>query len=110
MNSQQELLGLEDRLLALEFKQLKKLHGQTRTLITQKKSGQKIGLEIRVSNKSGAKKFELRTATGWQVLSADRSNWPQEAREMQAIVDEYDKRRTVNGRLLSVCDDPVALV
>ncbi len=40
----------------------------------------------------------------------NRALWPAEAREIQAKMDEHDKRRTVNGRMVSVCDSLVTPV
>lgn len=100
----EELLELEDRIRDLEFKQLKMSNGWTRTQITATSTAatsKRVPLEMRVSRRGGATKYELRSASGWTPLPADRKLWPVEARKMQDEFDEYDKRRRVGGRLIS---------
>jgi hypothetical protein len=100
-----ELNALEDRVLLLEFTKMKKLAGWQRTHVTATRttSAHKTGtVEMRVSKRGGATKYELRTATGYEALSADRSTWPREAREMQEKIEAYDKQRTVGGRLVGM--------
>jgi len=106
----EQLLNLEDRILDLEFKRLKTLVGWERTRITATRSipatktepAKKVPLEMRTSTSPhGAKKHELRTATGWQTLPASRDLWPAELRQMHEQFEAIDKKRRVGGRLIS---------
>lgn len=103
---------LEDRILDLEFKQLKKKLGWERILVTTKRTPEnKSGFSMRMSTGSnGEKKYELRSGSGWTTLPTNRALWPIEAREIQDKVDAYDKQRRVEGRMVSVTSDFVRLV
>jgi hypothetical protein len=98
------LLDLEIRICDLEIKRLKMDGDWTRVSVTRKAPAPttaKVPLELRVSNQGAKSKYELRTATGWQLLPSDRSTWPVDARQMQDEMDAFYKNRTVNGRLVS---------
>jgi hypothetical protein len=105
-----ELDGLEERVLLLEFKQLKRLAGWTRTQVTAKTTPASAkSVEMRVSRRSGATKYELRSGSGWTVLPADRSTWPAGAKRMQDKIDEFNKQRTVGHRLVATIGGTVKL-
>jgi hypothetical protein len=94
---------LEEKLLDLEFRQLKKKLGWDRTQITSTRStpAGKVPLEMRVSRKDGSEKCEIRTATGWDPLPADRAMWPTWAREGHEAFEKYEKAHSLNGRRIS---------
>jgi hypothetical protein len=96
-----ELNRIEEKLLCLEFEQLKEQSGWTRMLVTAKATpAQSVPLEIRVSRVTG--KCQIRTATGWEALPADRSKWPSAARKMEEQFEEINKQRRIGGRLVAM--------
>jgi hypothetical protein len=106
-----EIGVLEEKILDLEFKQLKKQFGWDRRLVTATKTipAKKTTLEMRVSSRGSAKMYELRTGSTWRMLPEDRSQWPADARAVQDRVDAIYKERTRDGRLISAAVGSVSL-
>jgi hypothetical protein len=79
------------------------LHGAERLQISPKTQSAKApawSLTI-TTERGGRKKYELRDSSGTRVLPADRSKWPADVRSAQEKMDEYDKKRTIRGHLIS---------
>lgn len=105
--SENELNMLEEKVLDLEFKELEKQFADTRRfLITPKtpaKIPQKSSMELSITRRSGKTVYSMRSASGDRtVLSADRKNWPSDIRELVERIEEIDKKRMQNGRMISV--------
>jgi hypothetical protein len=98
-----ELSMLEEKILDLEFKTLRKSLGWSRTQITSTRStpAGKVPMEMRVSRKDGSERCEIRTATGWAPLPTNRALWPTWAREGHEAFEKYEKAHSLNGRRIS---------
>jgi hypothetical protein len=103
MNTNKQLLdSIEDKILDLEFKQLKKQLGCERVLITAKpRASSSTSHQARISKqRDGTNRYEVRSADGsWRTLSRDRSTWPSWFRESEERYEEFNKSRTHGGRL-----------
>jgi hypothetical protein len=99
---------LEERVLNLQYKELKKsLPGLRQFSITPKASAKTspispTGLTISSRRRGGSTSYSVRYASGaTATLPADRASWPADIRAMIEKIEEFDKKRNVGGRMIS---------
>ena len=99
---EQELNELLNRVQDLEYQEIKEKYGRRQITIKPKVQSAEP-CELRSTRlKNGKWEYKRRTATGnWILLPEDTKLWPKDLREMRDRFAEYDKRRLLDGRLVS---------
>jgi hypothetical protein len=101
----EELDDLEFRVLDMEIARLKKMHAKQSVLVTTtaKPATKDCWNQWRSTRQKGGRiLYEHRTTSGgWTAFPADRAKWPSWVRAEVEKVEEFDKRRTVGGRMIS---------
>jgi hypothetical protein len=98
---------LEDKLLDLEFQDLKKRIAQSRRswvqlpVSTKPKPAGGSREIMRMKTVAGQRIYEMRSGSTWKPLPKDRAQWPREIREIEDRIDKIDAKRTHGGRIIS---------
>lgn len=102
---------LENRILNLEYQQLKKLVAPLRKpqSAQARSAAAEVDGSVNVRRERGGTKHFWKTASGVTPLVGDRSKWPARAREMVDLTEKaYARRVGRHGYMVSApCSEPV---
>jgi hypothetical protein len=107
-----EILILEDRISDLEFTILERSAAEALAKVLPRGKQRAATAPAKWTLRSilqpdGTERHELRSATGsFTTLPDDKSLWPEAVRLAEAKFLELDRKRSVNGRLLSNFKQP----